>query len=59
MINKYNIYKIKIAGKKYKKCITLPTMFQDPYEYRMKDVFLSAYSVGNIYKVSLHLGYRG
>lgn len=59
MINKYNTYKIKIAGKKYKKCIALPTMFQDSYEYRMKDVFLSAYSVGNIYKVSLHLGFGG
>lgn len=59
MINKYNIYKIKIAGKKYQKCIALQTMFQDRYKYRMKDVFLSAYSVGNIYKVSLHLGYGG
>lgn len=59
MINKYNTYKIKIAGKKYKKCIALPTMFQDPYECRMEDVFLSAYSVGNIYKVSLHLSYGG
>lgn len=38
MINKYNTYKIKIAGKKYKKCIALPTMFQDPYEYRMKEM---------------------
>lgn len=51
MINKYNTYKIKIAGKKYRKCIALPTMFQDPYEYRMKDMYLAAYSVSNIYKV--------
>ena len=47
MINKYNTYKIKIAGKKYRKCIA----FQDPYEYRMKDMYLAAYSVSNIYKV--------
>ena len=51
MINKYNTYKIKIADKKCRKCIALPTMFQDPYEYRMKDVYLAAYSVSNIYKV--------
>lgn len=51
MINKYNAYKIKIAGKKYRKCIALPTMFQDPYRYSMKDMYLAAYSVSNIYKV--------
>lgn len=51
MINKYNTYKIKIAGKKYRKCIALPTMFQDPYRYSMKDMYLAAYSVSNIYKV--------
>lgn len=51
MINKYNTYKIKIAGKKYRKCIALPTMFQNPYEYRMKDIYLALYSVSNIYKV--------
>lgn len=59
MISHYNLYKIKIAGTKYRTSIALPTMFQDPYRYRIKDVFLSAYSVGNIYKVSLHLGYGG
>lgn len=59
MINKHNVYKIEVAGKKYSRSISLPAIFQDPYRYRMKDVFLSAYSVGNIYKVSLHLGYGG
>lgn len=59
MINTYNIYGIRIAGNKYKKRIDYPSMFQDPYAYRLKDVFLSAYSVGNIYKVSLYLGYGG
>lgn len=59
MINKYNTYKIKIAGNKYRKCIALPTMFQDPYEYRMKDMYLAAYSVSNIYKVYLYRGNGG
>lgn len=59
MINKYNTYKIKIAGKKYRRYIALQAMFQDPYTYRLKDVFLSAYSIGNIYKVHLYLGNGG
>jgi len=59
MINKYNTYKIKIAGKKYRKCIALPIMFQDPYEYSMKDMYLTAYSVSDIYKVYLYRGNGG
>lgn len=51
MINNYNLYRIRIAGKKYRRYIALPTMFQDPYEYRMKDMYLAAYSVSNMYKV--------
>lgn len=51
VINKYNTYRIKITGKKYSRSIILPTIFQDPYEYRMKDVYLAVYSVSNIYKV--------
>ena len=59
MINNYNLYRIRIAGKKYRKDIVLPTMFQDPYKYRLEDVFLSAYSIGNIYKVHLYRGNGG
>lgn len=59
MINNYNLYRIRIAGKKYRTYIALPIMFQDPYKYRLKDVFLSAYSIGNIYKVHLYLGNGG
>ena len=51
MLDNYNIYRIRIAGNKYKKRIDYPSMFQDPYEYRMKDMYLAAYSVSNIYKV--------
>lgn len=58
MINKYNTYKIKIAGNKCRKCIALPTMFQDPYEYRMEDMYLAAYSVSNIYKVYISNRWR-
>lgn len=59
MINNYNVYRILIAGKKYRRYIALPVIFQDPYTYRLKDVFLSAYSIGNIYKVYLYLGNGG
>lgn len=51
MVNKYNIYRIEVAGKKYSRSIILPAIFQDPYGYRMKDMYLAAYSVSNIYKV--------
>lgn len=59
MINNYDFYRIRIAGKKYRTYIALPVMFKDPYVYRLEDVFLSAYSIGNIYKVHLYLGNGG
>ena len=58
MVNRYNVYKIKVAGKKYRRSIVIPTMFQDPYRYRMKDMYLAAYSVSNIYKVYMCNGWR-
>lgn len=58
MISHYNLYKIKIAGTKYRTSIALPAIFQDPYKYRMKDMYLAAYSVSNIYKVYMCNGWR-
>lgn len=51
MISHYNLYKIKIAGTKYRTSIALPIMFQDPYRYSMKDVFMAMYSISNVYQV--------
>lgn len=58
MINKHNVYKIEVAGKKYSRSISLPAIFQDPYKYRMKDMYLAAYSISNIYKVYMCNGWR-
>lgn len=51
MVNRHKLYKIEVAGKKYRISIARPVMFKDPYKYSIKDMYLAAYSVSNIYKV--------
>lgn len=51
MISRYNLYKIKIAGTKYRTSIARSMMLQDPYRYSMQDVFMAMYSISNVYKI--------